>query len=112
MKERAFFVFRPRTVSDLSIGTGDGKWREYRIVKTVRLSRMDYENFTTDLLADRQFIEDSAPLCTAPGDYLLITGKQRQQELLVIPWQGCFVRYAALRPTIRLSEGSLLSPFF
>ncbi len=53
MKERAFFVFRPRTVSDLSIGNADGKWREYRIVKIVRLSRMDYENFTTDLLADR-----------------------------------------------------------
>lgn len=104
MKERAFFVFRPRTVSDLSIGTGDGKWREYRIVETVRLSRMDYENFTTDLLADRQFIEDSAPLCTGPEDCLLITGMQRQQELLVIPWQGCFVRYAALRPAIHLLD--------
>ena len=104
MKERAFFVFRPRTVSDLSIGTGDGKWREYRIVKTVRLSRMDYENFTTDLLADRQFIEDSAPLCTGPEDCLLITGMQRHQELLVIPWQGCFVRYAALRPMVRLLD--------
>lgn len=104
MKERAFFVFRPRTVSDLSIGNGDGKWREYRIVKTVRLSRIEYENFTTDLLADRQFIEDSAPLCTGPEDCLLITGMQRQQELLVIPWQGCFVRYAALRPTVRLLD--------
>jgi hypothetical protein len=104
MKERAFFVFRPRTVSDLSIGTTGGKWRECRIVKTVRLSRMDYENFTTDLLVDRQFIEDSAPLCTAPGDCLLITGKQQQQELLVIPWQGCFVRHAALRPAIHLLD--------
>ena len=104
MKERAFFVFRPRTVSDLSIRTADGKWREYRIVKTVRLSRIEYENFTTDLLADRQFIEDSAPLCTAPGDCLLITGKQQQQELLIIPWQGCFVRHAALRPAIHLLD--------
>ena len=107
MKERAFFVFRPRTVSDLSIGTGDGKWREYRIVKTVRLSRMDYENFTTDLLADRQFIEDNAPLCTAPDDCLLIAGKQQQQVLLVIPWHGCFVHYAAVRPTIRLLDDEM-----
>ncbi len=104
MKERAFFVFRPRTVSDLSIRTADGNWREYRIVKTVRLSRIEYENFTTDLLADRQFIEDSAPLCTGPEDCLLITGKQQQQELLVIPWQGCFVRHAALRPAIHLLD--------
>ena len=102
MKERAYFVFRPRTVSDLSIGTADGKWREYRIVKTICLSRMDYDNFTTDLLADRQFIEDNAPFCAAPDDCLLIKGKQQQQELLVIPWQGCFVRYAALRPMVRL----------
>ena len=102
MKERAFFVFRPRTVSDLGIGNADGNWREYRIVKTVCLSRIDYENFATDLLTDRQFIEDNAKLCAVPSDCLLITGKQQQKELLVIPWHGCFVRYAALRPSIHL----------
>ena len=58
MKEKAYFVFRPRTAADLSPKNPDGKWREYRIVKTICLYRIDFENFATDLLADRQFIED------------------------------------------------------
>lgn len=107
MKERAYFVFRPRTVSDLSIGNKDGKWREYRIVKSICLNRIDYENFATDLLADRQFIEDNAALCAAPGDCLLVSSKQQREELLVIPWHSSFVRFAALRPTIRLLDDEL-----
>ena len=35
MKEKAYFVFRPRTAADLSPKNPDGKWREYRIVKTI-----------------------------------------------------------------------------
>lgn len=102
MRERAYFVFRPRTISDLSIENPTGKWREYRIVKTVMLSQMDFENFATDMLADRQFIEDSVPLCSQPGDCLLVTNRRRQPEVLIFPWRGCFVRLAALRPAIRL----------
>ncbi len=102
MKEKAWFVFRPRTAADLTLKKRAGKWMEYRIVKTICLNGIDYENFTTDLLADRQFIEDHFVLCTEPGDCLLITGKRQEPELLVIPWQKCFVRYAALRPAVRL----------
>ncbi len=102
MKEKAYFVFRPRIVADLSLKNPGGKWLEYRIVKTICLTGIDYENFATDLLANRQFIEDHFTLCTEPGDCLLITGKRRESELLVIPWQKCFVRYAALRPAVRL----------
>ena len=105
MKEKAYFVFRPRIVADLSLKKTGGKWLEYRIVKTICLTGIDYENFATDLLADRQFIEDHFTLCTEPGDCLLFTGKRREPELLVIPWHKCFVRYAALRPSVRLVEG-------
>ena len=101
MKEKAYFIFRPRTVADLSLKKPTGKWLEYRIVKTICLNGIDYENFATDLLADRQFIDDHFALCIEPGDCLLVTGKHREAELLVIPWQGCFVRYAALRPAAR-----------
>ena len=104
MKEKAYFVFRPRTAADLSLKNPDGKWREYRIVKTICLNRIDFENFATDLLADRQFIEDNTALCIAPGDCLLVSGKQPCEELLIIPWNGCFVHYAALRPAIRLLD--------
>ena len=102
MKEKAWFVFRPKTAADLSLKNPAGKWLEYRIVKTICLNGIDYENFTTDLLADRQFIEDHSTLCIEPGDCLLITGKRQEPELLIIPWQGCFVRYAALRPVVKL----------
>ena len=102
MREKAWFVFRPRTVADLTLKNPAGKWMEYRIVKTICLNGIDYENFTTDLLADRQFIEDHSTLCIEPGDCLLITGKRQEPELLIIPWQGCFVRYAALRPVVKL----------
>jgi len=105
MKEKAWFVFRPRTVAELTMKNPAGKWLEYRIVKTICLNGIDYKNFAADLLADRQFIEDHFTLCTEPGDCLLITGKRREPELLVIPWHKCFVRYAALRPAVRLVEG-------
>ena len=104
MKEKAYFVFRPRTAADLSPKNPDGKWREYRIVKTICLYRIDFENFATDLLGDRQFIEDNAALCITPGDCLLVSGKQPGEDLLIIPWHGCFVHYAALRPAIRLLD--------
>ena len=37
-----------------------------RIVKTIRLGGMDYENFVTDLLADRAFLEN-VPGCGEDG---------------------------------------------
>ena len=74
MQTKSFFIFRPRTAADLSFDNPAGKWKKYRIVKTVCLRRIDFENFEADLLADRQFIEDYAALCTQTGDCLLDTG--------------------------------------
>ena len=104
MKERALFFLEPRRIDDLAPGNPGGKWMEYRIIKTFCLNNIDFENFTTDLLADRQFIEDNIGLCVAKGDCFLITNRDHTGELLVIPWNGCFVRYAALRPTVTLVE--------
>ena len=53
-------------------------------------------SFATDLLADRRFIEDTATLCKTQGDCLLVKSRTKQPELLIIPWKGCFVRYAAM----------------
>lgn len=82
MQGNAYFVFRPRTVAELSQTNQAGRWRSYRIVKTICLSEIDYENFATDLLADRQFIEDNAALCTTPEDCLLIVGTRSAGALL------------------------------
>ena len=102
MVEKAYFVYRPRTAADLYSANPGGKRLQYRIVKTVCLRRIDFENFYLDLLADRQFLEDHAALCTEKGDCLLIKSKGPGGELLVIP-DGCYVRYAALRPSIVIS---------
>jgi hypothetical protein len=100
MNGKAWFVFEPRRVDDLSIENRSGKWMEYEVVKTICLSKIDYENFSTDLLADRQFIEDSISLCRKKEDCLLVTGPTLTEEMLIIPWNGCYVRYAALRPAV------------
>ena len=102
MDGKAWFVFEPRRIDDLAFGGQAGKWMEYHVVKTICLSQIDFENFATDLLADRQFIEDNIGLCVKRDDCLLVTDRQRSSELLVIPWRGCFVRYAALRLKIFL----------
>lgn len=102
MKGKAWFVFEPRRVDDLSIENRSGKWMEYKVVKTICLSKIDYENFSSDLLADRQFIEDVISSCRNKGDCLLVTGPRPAKELLIIPWHGCYVRYAALRPVVQL----------
>ena len=104
MKERALFFFEPRRIDDLAPGNPGGKWMEYRIVKTICLSKIDFENFTNDLLADRQFIEDNIGLCVEKGDCFLITNRNHNGELLVIPWHKSFVRYVALQTAITLVE--------
>ena len=102
MKEKAYFIFRPRTVNDLTPQSHNGTWLPYTIVKTICLPKTEFENFAADLLADRQFIEDNAYLCRDESDCLLISDLQHSKELLIIPWKGCFVRYAAFRLRVQI----------
>ena len=53
----ACFISRPRRIEELR-DCRIGILLPYRVVKTIRLGGMDYENFVTDLLADRAFLED------------------------------------------------------
>ena len=56
MEQTAYFIRRPRRIEELR-AEEDGRRRPYRIVSSLRLGGMDYENFVTDLLADRAFLE-------------------------------------------------------
>lgn len=60
---QAYFITGPRTQMDLKVVHMRNHERPYEIVKTIDLEQIDYENFVTDMLADRQFIEDYATLC-------------------------------------------------
>lgn len=95
---RASFVELPRTVEDLSGPYKPGQEQPYEIAKIVELSGIDYENFITDMKADRQFIEDASPLCAREESWkcLLVRRRGSAKGILVIPARRRFVGWAAL----------------
>ena len=74
-----------------------GELRDYEIVKTIRLKHIDYENFATDMQADRGYLENNAALCKdAPVLQCLLICEQRNGGgILVFPC-GAYVEMAAL----------------
>lgn len=92
----AYFVYSPRTISDLFQPHDLRSEKPYRVVHTVSLSAMSYENFITDMLADREFFESYADLC-GEGDFwkcVLVKQRGKAEGVLVVP-DGCYVKYAA-----------------
>ncbi len=100
-----FFVKKPRTIEDLTQLHFIEQERQYEIVKTVVLDKIDYENFITDMLADRQFIEDNAALCSRGEIWKCLLIRQRCQTggVLVMPESGCFVGWAGLADGIEFA---------
>ena len=73
MTNFAHFVSRPRNVDEVK-NPAMSVLLPYRVVRTVSLSRIDFQNFSTDILVDRDFIENSASLCSGkiPQDCILV----------------------------------------
>ena len=94
---RAFFVRSPCRIEDLQALHLVEKERPFEIVKTVKLAKIDYENFITDMLADRQFIEDHTALCSKGTVWrcILVQQRGRVDGVLVMPEDGCYVGWAA-----------------
>ena len=94
---KACFVARPRTIGDLMLPHNFKRERSFQAVKTIKLKRIDYENFISDMLADRQFIEDHAELCGKEKTWkcLLIQQYGRMDGVLVIPMEKRYVGWAA-----------------
>ena len=93
----AYFVESPRIVEDLMAPHPIEREQRYEIVKAVKLTKIDYENFITDMVADRQFIEDHANLCSKDDPWRCILVQQRGQTdgVLVMPEDSCYVGWAA-----------------
>ena len=93
----AYFVEGPRRIEDLTVPHLVDKERPYRIVTEIQLPTIDYENFITDMLADRQFIEDHGCRCKKGEvwDCLLVRRRGQPGGVLVMPENGCFVGWAA-----------------
>ena len=94
----AFFVDRPRRIEELTCPHLLEAEREFLVVKTICLPKIDYENFITDMLADREFIENNAVLCGKDGNVircLRITRRGVGESVLVSP-DRAWVEKAAL----------------
>lgn len=85
--DRAFFVIFPRVLKDLCKPHLIDAEKQYEVVRTVTLSAIAYENFITDMVADRQFIEDNADICAAgePMKCILIRSRGKNEGVLVVP---------------------------
>lgn len=94
----AYFVKLPFTVDDLKKPHHTKDERRFRIVRTVELAQIDYENFITDLCVDRQFIEDSAEVMRiVDGEYqcVFVRQKGKTDGILVMSEGEVFPKYAA-----------------
>jgi len=94
---KAYFMRTPRTARDLFCPHLAEREREFEIVKDVGLEPIDYENFVTDMLADRQFIEDAAVLC-GEGEImkcLFVHRRGRPDGILIVPESDAYVKWAA-----------------
>ena len=87
MSGYAYFVVRPRTIDDLRRPHPLEKEQPYEVVKVINLARIDYTNFITDMLADRQFLEDNASLCGKEEVIrcLLVKHRKTDDGILVVP---------------------------
>lgn len=97
---RAWFVFYPGTIEDLRRPHPAAKERPFEVVRRVVVSKMEYENFTTDFYADRLFIEENAAACSKGPVYRCILVQRRGGEdgVLVMPYDECYVDSAAYWP--------------
>lgn len=95
--ERAYFVDFPRRMEDLRVLHDTNAEQDYEIVATAKLRTMDYENFITDMVADRQFIEDYHELCGVGKVWkcLLVQQRGKKDGVLIVPTDRCYVKYAA-----------------
>ncbi len=93
----AYFVEKPRVVEDLVRPHPIEQERAFEIAKVIQLGAIDFENFTTDMIADRQFIEENAERCARGKVWkcLLVKRRGRSGGVLVMPEEGCYVGYAA-----------------
>lgn len=79
--------------------------REFEVVKTVALSEIAFENFCTDMVADRSFLEENAARCSKSEIVKCVLVKSRKSKdwVLVVP-EGAYVDLAAVIPAQQLQS--------
>lgn len=98
MRDTAYFVKSPRWISDLLLPHKMEEEVPFKIVKTIPLSRIDYENLAADLTAEREYMEPYAHLCgirNGVWECLLIQQRITREGILIMPRDSRWVGYAA-----------------
>lgn len=98
MRDTAYFVKQPTRLNNLLKPHRIEEEAPYRIVGTVLLPQIDYENFATDLTVDREYIARNAHLCgivDGVWQCLLIRQQNAKTGILVMPEAESWVGYAA-----------------
>ncbi len=93
----ANFVSRPRNVEELK-HPAVSFLLPYNVVLTISLRKIDFQNFVTDMLVDRAFLENNVGLCRKkiPQDCILVVCRGYSWGILVVPEAGGFVGMAAV----------------
>lgn len=94
----AHFVYRPRTIDELCCPHLLADERPYIVEKVISLNKTDYDNFKSDMLADRQFLEENVLVQDKNNPVircLLIRQGSADTGILVVP-DRAWVAYAAL----------------
>ena len=98
----AYFVRLPFTIKDLRVPYLYRKRKPFMIEKTIILAKIDYENFITDLCADRWFIEENRGICRVDGDgvwHCILARKRGSQDGVLVMSEGTdYPKYAAYYP--------------
>lgn len=90
----AFFVEHPHKIDELIKPHDICNEKQFEVVKLIVLSHMDYENFVTDMLVQRDYLEKNAALCGGGGEYvrcLFVTASSCEIGVLVVPDYRGFV---------------------
>lgn len=95
MEQRAYFVYRPRRIYDLCVPHLPEQELAFEITAVKALSKLDYENFSEDLLADRSFLDSILPPHSTIKQCILITRRNAADGILVEPDGRSFVLRAA-----------------
>lgn len=98
----AFFVRHPFRIENLQTPHLYEQRKPFVVVKTIELSKIDYENFIADLCVDRWFIEENKLLCRIDEDgvwrCLLVRQRGQPDGVLVMPDGMDYPKYAAYCP--------------
>jgi len=98
----AFFVKHPFRIEDLKVPHRYETRKRFVVVKTIELSKIDYDNFVADLCVDRIFIEENKGLCHVTEDgvcrCLLVKQRGQSDALMEIPDRRDYPKYAEHYP--------------